>query len=236
MEEYTIEKEIWKDIIEYEGIYQVSNLGRIKSLDRYVTRSDGGVQFIKGRFIKPIQSPDGYLTFKLCRNNKQRTVRIHRIVAMHFLDVPKHMNLENYEVNHKDYDRTNNCVDNLEWCTHQENIEYSSSSGRYKIRDFSGKNNPNYNNHVLSDYYKNNPEIAKEKLSRPAQQNGKAKKVELYDENMNYIKTFDWVGGCVDYLKQNGLTTATVNAVRDRIRIAIKENRKYLNHYFKDIA
>ena len=53
---------------------------------------------------------------------------------------------------------------------------------------------------------------------------------------MDYIKTFYWVGGCVDYLKQNGLTTATVNAVRDRIRIAIKENRKYLNHYFKDIA
>lgn len=214
----------------------MSNQGRIKSLDRYITRKDGIVQFIKGRFITPVKNTDGYLMFKLCRNDKSKTVRIHQVVARHFLDIPSDFETNDYEVNHKDYNRENNHVDNLEWCTHCDNIKHSSSSGRYTIRDYNGANNPNYGNHVLSIYYKNNPDIAKEKLSRPAQQNGRATKIALYDKDMNYINTFDWIGGCANYLKENGFTSATINTIRSNIAMAIKNNKKYINHYYKKIA
>ena len=152
------------------------------------------------------------------------------------MDLPLDFKTNNYEVNHKDYNRENNCANNLEWCTHSDNVRYSAKSGRYNIRDFNGLNNPNYGNRILSVYYKNNPDIAKEKLSRPAQQNGRATKVALYDKDMNYINIFDWIGGCAIYLRENGFTSATINGIRTNIRKAINNNKKYINHYFKNVA
>lgn len=216
-------------------MYQVSNLGRVKSLDRYVIRNDGIRQFKKGKIITPIENSDGYYQLKLCKNGKSNTKRVHIIVAEHFLDKPIDYENIQYEVNHKDFNRKNNSYDNLEYLTHIENVKYSSNKNRYK-KDILGSKNPNYGNHKLSDFYKNNPDIALEKLSRPAEQNGRAEKIELYDEHMRYINTFNWIGGCAIYLQSNGFTKATINSIRGNITTAIKKNNKYLNHYYKKIA
>ena len=110
--------EEWKDIKGYEGLYQVSNLGRVKSLkDRY------------GNCREKILTPGARhvdLYVKLYKNSKVKTFKVHRLVAMHFID-----NSNNYkEVNHKDEDKFNNRVDNLEWCTREYNLNYGTRNKR----------------------------------------------------------------------------------------------------------
>ena len=83
---------------------------------------------------------------------------------------------------------------------------------------------------------KNNPDIAKEKLSRPAQYNGRAIKIELYDEEMNYIDTFEWIGACAQYLRDNNFTKANIDSIRNNITVAVNKNKKYLKHFYKKIA
>lgn len=115
-------KEIWKDIKEYEGLYQVSNLGKIKSLGRTIERIGvKGTKFYKNypeKLLKQTKNKKGYLTVILSKNNKNKIIRVHRIVAQTFLDLKKN----GKEVNHKDGNKENNCISNLEWITHQENI------------------------------------------------------------------------------------------------------------------
>lgn len=101
-------QEIWKDIQGYEGYYQVSNLGRVKSLRSNTILK---INDIKG----------GYSQVGLSINGKQKTKRIHRLVATAFLD--NEFNLT--QINHKDKNRHNNRVDNLEWCDYKYNIQYS---------------------------------------------------------------------------------------------------------------
>lgn len=101
-------KEIWKDILEYEGKYQVSNFGEVKN--------------IKTKFIlKPIDS-HGYKYVHLCNSGKRKNKAIHRLVAIAFIPNP----LNRLEVNHKDGNKTNNNVNNLEWCSRKENAVHMS--------------------------------------------------------------------------------------------------------------
>ena len=86
-QEFTDEElnnEVWKDIPEYEGLYQVSNLGRVKSLDRVVTRKDGRKQLCKGRLLSPCRMRWGYLGVNLSKSNKDLTKKVHRLVAQAF--------------------------------------------------------------------------------------------------------------------------------------------------------
>ncbi|RDU21928.1 NUMOD4 domain-containing protein [Anaerosacchariphilus polymeriproducens] len=115
--------EIWKDIEGYKGSYQVSNIGRIKSLKRVIMRSDGKEQTIKERILKPLVHTNGYLLVALYDNGKQKNMLIHRLVALTFID-----NQENkQEVNHKDGNKTNNHINNLEWNTSSENKQHAYS-------------------------------------------------------------------------------------------------------------
>lgn len=106
-------EEIWKAIKNYEGLYEVSNLGRIKSLHYY----GGDRQVILSQFTRQ----DGYKTVNLAKNGKHRTHTIHRLVADAFIQNPNNLEM----VNHKDENTENNCVDNLEWCTRSYNQIYS---------------------------------------------------------------------------------------------------------------
>lgn len=118
-----LEKEIWIDINGYEGHYQISNFGRVKSNARYVLRSDGRWQYVKERILIPFQGKTcNYLSVQLCKNNITEKFMIHRLVAIHYLSLDPTTDLE---VNHKDGNRHNNRVDNLEVVTHQENIDHS---------------------------------------------------------------------------------------------------------------
>lgn len=109
--------EEWKDIKGYEGLYQISNLGRVKSLSRKVFNGNG-YYIMNEKILKPKKTQVGYLKVRLCRKD----IYIHRLVAESFIP-----NSNNYpEVNHKDESKTNNRVDNLEWCTHKYNLSYGS--------------------------------------------------------------------------------------------------------------
>ena len=121
-------EEIWKDIKGYEGYYQVSNLGRIKSLDR-MKNNQYNEYFMSGRILKSsIIKDKGYCRVSLNNGKGRKSKRVHRLVAEAFIP-----NLENKpEVNHIDGNKLNNCADNLEWCTNKENIEHSIKTGLRK--------------------------------------------------------------------------------------------------------
>ena len=118
--------EIWKDKKDYEGLYQASNLGRMRSLDRWVSSKNGSMQFIKGRILKLFNNNQGYLHVVLSKNNKVKAYLVHRIIAETFLP-----NTDNLPcVNHKDEDKTNNRVENLEWCDAKYNSNYGTRNER----------------------------------------------------------------------------------------------------------
>ena len=119
--------EIWKDVKGYEGLYQVSNMGRVKSLERTVTRKNGRKQTIRERILKPRTNQDGYLRVTLYNNgNKIKQFLVHRLVCEAF-----HENPENKPcVNHKDENKTNNIASNLEWCTASENSNHGTRTAR----------------------------------------------------------------------------------------------------------
>lgn len=117
-------KEIWKDIKEYKGFYMISNLGRVKSLER----------IIKGRYkpykkkeviLKNILNSCGYYQVCLYKNGIQKIISIHRLLCIHFLENPN-----KYEyVNHIDCDTKNNELSNLEWCTPKQNFNHAIKMG-----------------------------------------------------------------------------------------------------------
>lgn len=133
--------EIWKDIEGYEGLYQVSNLGRVKSLERKVQSSYRGKPYtrnINEKILNGHNDSDGYLIFGLHKNNKLYFHKAHRLVAKAFIPNPN-----NYPIiNHKDECKTNNIVwinedgsidqekSNLEWCTNEYNTNYGTRNSR----------------------------------------------------------------------------------------------------------
>lgn len=115
-----MEKEIWKDVVGYEGLYLVSNHGRIQSADRMVQYKTHS-QFKKGKVMTPSEVSKGYLQVGLYRDKKVKRAYVHRLVAEAF--IPNDSNLE--QVNHIDADKTNNNVGNLEWSDGRNNIQHA---------------------------------------------------------------------------------------------------------------
>ena len=136
-----MEKEIWRPIKGYEGLYEVSNLGRIRSLDRMIIQPDGVKRLWKGRIRKPIKDTrenKGYLRVELSKDGILKKFAIHRLVAQTF--IPNTNNLP--QINHKDEDKINNFVfvnkdgsvdlnkSNLEWCDGKYNVNYGTRNKR----------------------------------------------------------------------------------------------------------
>jgi hypothetical protein len=115
-------KEIWKDISEYEGLYQVSNLGRVKSLGRYINKT----QWLPEKIKATGDNGNGYKIVNLYKNNKGKMFYVHRLVAKAFLgDIPL-----GYEVNHIDFDKSNNKLCNLEIVSRLDNVKHNVVNGR----------------------------------------------------------------------------------------------------------
>ena len=115
-------KEIWKDIKDYEGLYQVSNFGRVKSLKRKWV--------IKDKILKPTKNRNGYIMIILCKKSMKKNILLHRLVAEAF--IPNTDNLP--QVNHKDEQKNNNVVSNLEWCDAKYNNSYGTKLNRYSLK------------------------------------------------------------------------------------------------------
>lgn len=110
-------KEYWKPIIGYENLYKISNLGNILSLR-------------KNRILKHHMITGGYFVVQLSKKGKSRNWLVHRLVAEAFIDNPNKLP----EINHKDENKANNAVSNLEWCTHEYNMNYNNLGKRAKIK------------------------------------------------------------------------------------------------------
>lgn len=108
-------KETWKDIKGYEGLYQISNMGNVKSLNYNRTKEE--------RIKKPGVDSNGYLRVILCREGNCKTLFVHRLVLMTFAPIS---NMDKFDVNHKDENKQNNCLSNLEWCDRKYNNNYGT--------------------------------------------------------------------------------------------------------------
>ncbi len=131
--------EVWKSITNFPN-YKVSNLGRVKSIDRFVIDKNGLTKFHKGRLLSLRNNPSGYKFVSLWKDNIEHSITVHRLVAQVFIPNPN-----NYPfINHKNKDRHCNNVDNLEWCTQEYNNVHGKGS---KIRCFhlSSKFTKDYN-------------------------------------------------------------------------------------------
>lgn len=130
-----MDNEIWKDIPGYEGLYCVSNYGRIKSLDMLVRTKGGKKAIRKGRILTPVVNKDGYHIVSLCKDCVKKGVRIHRIVATVFVPNPFGYNI----VNHKDRNPSNNASYNLEWCDPTYNSTYDGARSRSSETRYNNK-------------------------------------------------------------------------------------------------
>lgn len=126
-------QEIWKKVtIEpFSEYYEVSNLGRVRSLDREVlARNCIRSYAVKGTMLKQKTNKGGYKYVNVCANGKHKSFRVHRLVALAFVENPKP---EEYDIiNHKDENKQNNVFTNLEWCTVRYNSTYGSAGARLK--------------------------------------------------------------------------------------------------------
>ncbi|UIW10316.1 NUMOD4 motif protein [Flyfo siphovirus Tbat2_3] len=120
-------KEIWKPVLGFEEFYEISSIGNVRSLDRYVTYPKGFTRLFKGQPIRPYMSQDGYLSISFrIGGRKSHHRQIHRMVAEAFCFKPHGCDV----VNHIDCNRANNHFKNLEWTTNQKNTEYRDILGR----------------------------------------------------------------------------------------------------------
>lgn len=123
--------ELWKPIPDLDGTYEISTHGRVRSVDRYIQRSDTGTSvFIEGKLLKQQVNRYGYLHLKVSINNISCMIRPHRLVAIVFIDNPHNKR----EVNHIDGNKQNNHISNLEWVTASENIKHAIATGLLPIR------------------------------------------------------------------------------------------------------
>ena len=120
--------EIWKDIKDYEGLFQVSNLGRVKSL------GNGGT-YKTSRIRKFYKNKGGYLQVQLCKDGKRKWFRVNRLVASAFLENPDNLPC----VNHRNEIKTDNRAENLEWCSYEDNINHGTRNKRVSKAMTNGK-------------------------------------------------------------------------------------------------
>lgn len=166
--------EAWKDIKDFEGLYQVSNLGNVRSLDRDVVTKNGKVRHYKGQIMSGrIKKGEyqGYILYDLFKNNKRVTMRAHKLVAEAFIPNPNN----HTEINHKDGNKQNNHVDNLEWCSRGENIKHA------------------YDNKLRTPVMKGCEERNKRVSIR----------VALCDSEFNTIQEFDSIGALASHIGLN---------------------------------
>ena len=195
--------EVWKDINGYEGLYQISNYGNVRSLDRYVNGNNGSKALKKGIVLKKQITNKGYYDVGLYKNGKAKYLLVHRLVAEHFIPNPENKRT----VNHKDGNKLNNHVSNLEWVTHSENQIHAFNNGLQKTT-----------------------KKQKDVRSRSAIKFniGKSKPVYQIDENGNIIRL--WLS-CT-HAGKYGFSKSSINKC---CQGKMKKHKGYMWKYIKDV-
>lgn len=171
-------KEIWKDIKNYEGLYQVSNLGRVKSL------------YYREKILIPQKSKNGYLRVNLSKNGVVKKENIHKLVAQAFIS-----NIDNLsQINHKNENKEDNNVNNLEWCDSKYNMNYGSRPKKNRKR----VNQYDLNNNLIMVY--SGIRFASRKLNIPHQNIIKVCKGE-YKQAGGYI--WDYTDEDIEYFERD---------------------------------
>ena len=164
------QQEIWKPIRGWEGFYEISNLGKVKSLDRWYFSKSGRHIHVKEKILKACCDSKGYPFVLLSKNSKTKTTYIHRLIAEHFIPNPTNKP----EIDHIDTNPLNFSIKNLRWCTRKENC-----------------NNPITIKHRIISVNKEG--VQEKKIQSHIKSNSKVapKKIYMYDKNDNFIKEFD---------------------------------------------
>ena len=186
MEKQIETEEIWRSIEGYEGLYQVSSLGRVRSLNRYEI-CNGGTRLRKGRVLKPVTHNRGYLQVNLKRDGKQKMFLVHRLVGMSFQDIVGECKPE-FEIDHKNTQRQDNRAANLHWVTRKGNCN-NPLTKQHQSNAHKGENNPLY-----GKFGKYNP---------------KSKAVVQYDLQGNLIAEFE---GLRDAERQTGISHENISS------------------------
>lgn len=161
-------EEIWRPVVGYEGLYEVSSYGRVKSLCKYDSRN----RFLRGRILRLFTDGLGYLRAQLYSNSKRKSFLVHRLVAQAFIPNPDNLP----QVNHIDENPSNDNVDNLEWCDGKYNVNYGTRIDR--IRDIRLKNGT-YTGLSKEEYRKKWYQEKKDKINE--------RRREYYRENREKI-------------------------------------------------
>jgi hypothetical protein len=208
-----------------EKIIMVRGVNYIVSSDGKIYSTNTGGPSYYHKEISQRLNADGYLQITVGKTGNRSQYRVHRMVAEAF--IPNSENLP--EVNHKDYDRTNNNVDNSEWCTHNDNIVYSAGTGHYS---HFGEDNPNYGNDALRKKYAADPELSKAKNSRPGVKNGRCRKIKLINIESDEEMNFDYTRQAAQYLMDNGFVRANkIDSVSNRITLSIEKNTVFYQKF-----
>lgn len=197
-----MEEEVWKPIKDYEGLYEISNLGRVKSLNY------GGTG--KGKVLKNIERSNGYLGVRLTKNGKTKAFKVHRLVAEAFIPNPE----DKPCVDHINTIKNDNRVENLRWATHKENMNNPLTKKKMSenYANFKGENHPMYGKHHSEEtrkkmsknhvdikgenhpfYGKHHTEETKRKMSEAkkgkycGEKNHRSKSVVQIDPNTNEV-------------------------------------------------
>lgn len=180
-------KEEWRDIPQYEGLYQVSNQGQIRSIDRIVRRNGETTKNLRGFILLPLYQKSGYMFVFLSKNGKAKRMAIHRAVALAFIPNPENKP----EVNHINEDKTDNRVENLEWATIKENRNY----GTRIARGIANRNQTGEKNGMFGKRGSLNPN---------------SKKVLQYDLSGQFIREYDSVKMAAEMTHSNASSIARV--------------------------
>lgn len=166
---------------------------------------------------------DGYSVCSIKTNNGWRSVQVSRLVAIAYIPNPNNLP----EVNHKDYNRKNPNVDNLEWISRKDNVAYSNCNRP----DYNGDKNPNHGNRKLSEKYSKDKEYAMAKQSRKGLKNGRCRKIKMF-LNHEFVKEFDYIEDCCKYIQENYSPNSTLSGIRSQIDKSIRLNKNYKNLTF----